>query len=298
MITKPMLSGSLDNIRDAKYPVLATPKLDGIRCLKINGKTLSRKFKPIPNQHVQKLMEFLPDGLDGELMVKGNFNQVQSSIMSEDGEPNFTFYIFDYVKDNLDKPYTERIHDLKVWGQDDSVPDWCVLVLPTEIKTESELSAYETQALLEGYEGVMLRKPDGRYKCGRSGDKEGLLLKLKQFKDSEARVVGFVEQMHNDNVAEKDELGHTKRSSHKENMIPANTLGKFVVEEIGDVPWKGKQFSVGTGEGLTAELRKKFWDNRDEYLGKVITYKYQPHGIKDLPRLPIWKGFRDERDIS
>ena len=99
-------------------------------------------------------------------------------------------------------------------------------------------------------------------------------------------------------MAVEDEVGHMKRSSHKDGMKPAGTLGKFLVQEIGDTPWNGKTFAVGTGEGLDQALRQKIWDNQGEYLGKIITYRYQAHGTKDLPRIPIWYGFRHEDDLS
>lgn len=294
MIKKPMLSGTLDNIGDARFPLLASPKLDGIRCLRINGQTLSRKFKPIPNKFVQSATLSLPDGLDGELMIKdATFNQVQSGIMSEDGEPDFEFWVFDYVTD-IKTPYLQRMQDLGRL----SLPKFCKKVLPVIVNSAEQLSKLEEIWLAQGFEGVMLRAPNSPYKNGRSTLREHYLLKLKQFKDSEAKVVGFVEQMHNMNEAEIDELGHTKRSKHQENMIPAGTLGKFIVVETGDTPWKGKEFFIGTGEGLTAELREEIWNNRDSFLNKTVTYKYQPHGTKDLPRLPIWKGFRHEDDIG
>jgi len=80
-------------------------------------------------------------------------------------------------------------------------------------------------------------------------------------------------------------------------MVGKGTLGKFLVREVGDVPWKDREFAIGTGEGLTQLLRQQIWDAKETYLGKIVTYKYQPHGVKDLPRLPIWKGFRDKRDM-
>jgi len=77
-------------------------------------------------------------------------------------------------------------------------------------------------------------------------------------------------------------------------MVPADTLGEFHVRDVTT----GLEFRVGTGEGLTKELRKTIWDARDEYVGKIITYKYQPHGVKELPRFPVFKGFRHSDDMS
>lgn len=300
MITKPMKGDELEIDNDAqldklKYPLLGTPKLDGIRALRLLGQTLSASFKDIPNQHIQATMHNLPNGLDGELIVPGlPFNLISSAVMSESGTPNFCYYVFDYVSAALTEPYKSRMDKLAKL----TLPAFCVKVLPTVLNNKDELIAFEKKCLSEGYEGIMVRTPDSPYKCGRATLKQGWLLKVKRFKDSECVVIGFEEQMENTNEATTDELGRTKRSKHKAGMVGKNTLGKFLVREIGDTHWKGREFGIGTGEGLTAELRQHIWDNRDEYMGKIIVYKYQLHGTKDLPRLPIWKGFRDPRDMT
>ena len=66
---KPMLAAKTDG-KGLSYPLLASPKLDEVRALIINGVVMSRSFKPIPNAHVQELFgrpEY--NGLDGELIV-------------------------------------------------------------------------------------------------------------------------------------------------------------------------------------------------------------------------------------
>lgn len=306
MIKKPMLSGTLENIDKLKFPLLASPKLDGIRCLMIDGKCVSRTFKAIPNLFIRTWMEkTLSDGFDGELISRNvdgsirSFNEIQGDVMRAAGEPNFEFQVFDLVSKSLIMPFGTRYECLKamVGGMVLSGVNHISVVDHVLIENTQELDEYEEKCLSEGYEGIMVRSIDGPYKCGRSTEKEGHLLKVKRFFDSEAEVIGFEEQQENTNEAEKDNFGKTKRSSHKDGMVGKNTLGKFLVREVGNTPWKGQEFAIGTGEGLTQELRQEIWNNRDLYLNKFVTYKYQKHGIKDLPRLPIWKGFRDERDI-
>ena len=289
MITKPMLAASVDSVEDIKFPVEATPKLDGIRCLKINGKALSRKFKDIPNHYVRgKLLE-LPDGLDGELVCPDKtFNEIQSLIMTEDGEPEFHYVVFDYVKDDVKKGYMDRLNDLLQL----QLPNWVVPLLPIHVENLERLTFIEKNWLECGYEGVMIRSPSSPYKCGRSTMREGYLAKIKQFKDAEAVVTGFEEKLHNANEATKDELGHTKRSKHQANLIPAGTLGKFLVKDITT----GAEFGIGTG--MNDATRKEVWDNREKYLGKIVNYQYQPSGMKDKPRFPSFRGFRDPRDMS
>ena len=294
IIKSPMLASHLDLDVGINFDVLATMKLDGIRCLRIDGKTLSRKFLPIPNGHIQTVMSHLPDELDGELIVEGaSFNEIQGWVMSEDGKPDFRYYVFDYVPKSLTEPYDERMQRLEAL----TLPSFCVkLSIPKLIRSMAELDKYEEKCLSRGYEGVMIRSPKGPYKCGRATAKQGYLLKVKRFRDSEAEVIGFEEQMSNQNEATTDELGHTKRSKCQEGLVPAGILGKLIVQEVGDTPWKGKTF--GMGSGFDAAERKEIWEHQKKYLGKIVTYKYQPHGCKDLPRIPIYKGFRSPDDMS
>ena len=289
-------NGTPATFKDLTYPLGASIKLDGIRCLRVGGQTLSRSFKQIPNKHIQAQMANLIDGLDGELITYNEdgtcrtFNQVQGDVMREDGEPNFRFEIFDYVKNDLNKVYSTRIFDLKAL----TLPSFCKLVLPTIVKNEAELLAFEEQAIADGHEGIMTRHLGGPYKCGRATFKSQDLIKIKRFVDSEAIILGFEEKLNNENEATKDELGHTKRSSAKAGLVPAGTLGTLLVRDIKD----GREFGIGTYKGLKKEDLQEIWDNRDKYLGKIVKYQYQMVGTKDLPRIPSFQGFRDPRDMS
>lgn len=296
MITRPMLAVAAE-LDQVMFPVIGSPKLDGIRCLKVAGYIVSRSFKPIPNNFIRDTLERShPDGIDGEIMIEGaTFSEITSAVMSEDGEPNFVYHMFDYVQDGLDKPYVERLADLRT-----VVLPYSKIVPTKRLNNAAELAQYELECLAAGYEGVMIRSIGGRYKCGRSTIREGLLLKIKQWDDFEAKIVGFVEKMHNENEAEENELGLSKRSTAKAGMVPANTLGKFLVHSMADVMniKVGDELKVGSGEGLTAALRQTVWDNKEDYLNKIIKCVYQKCGAKDKPRFITFGGFRDPRDMS
>jgi DNA ligase-1 len=296
MITKPMLSGKFsdEELEDLgsvlTFPLLATPKYDGIRALMVGGKLLSRTFKNIPNKHIFKTCtEALPDGLDGEL-VSGTFNDTTGNVMRHDGEPEFEYHVFDYVKGDLKRPYEDRLKDLKAL----KLPKWCVLVLPVVLNNIKELEAYEKECLSEGFEGIMLRKASSAYKCGRGTAKALDLVKVKRFKDAEATIEGFEEEMKNNNEAEKDNFGRTKRSTSQENLEGKDTLGALVVRGVnGD--FKGVDFKIGTG--FDQALRKKIWGDRKKLQGAIVVYKYQKEGGEDRPRFPVFKGFRDKGDM-
>lgn len=292
-----MLAVAVKDLSTLRYPLLASIKIDGIRAVNVNGKLLSRSMKEIPNKHVQALFarpEF--HGLDGELIVgnpwdKNLMQQTTSGVMSVEGEPQVMWYIFDkwdvlglfstraYVAKQIVKDLTNLGHGSVVW-------------LPQKrIDNLNELNQFEEQSVNLGYEGIMLRDPNGPYKQNRSTLKEGYLLKVKRFEDSEAIVLDVKEQMHNDNEATTDERGFTKRSSHQENKSAAGTLGALSVRDIHT----GVEFSIGTG--WTKEQRENLWQGRKYLTGKIVKYKYFPIGVVDSPRFPTFVGWRDRRDM-
>lgn len=288
MITKPMLAGKCADVAKLRYPVLATPKLDGIRCLVINGKAVSRKFKPIPNKYIRQTIEASCGyyQLDGEIMIEGrNFNELSGDVRREEGRPDFYYAVFDYVSQGS-YPYKTRMVQLEKL----LLPAFCRKILPSHVADEKELAAYEAEQLAKGYEGVMVRSPDSPYKCGRSTENEGYLLKIKRFEDSEAVVVGYEEMMENQNVATKDAFGRTERASNKENLVPKGVLGKLECQ----LP-SGVIFGIGTG--FDAATRFKLWQKRDQLRGKLVKFKHQPSGADEKPRFPVFLGFRDEWDL-
>ena len=98
---KPMLSHTITDTSAVKCPVLVSQKLDGIRCLIIDGVAVSRNLKPIRNEFVQSVIGTPKyNGLDGELIVGATFAKdcyrvTNSGVMSKDGEPDFTYHVFD-----------------------------------------------------------------------------------------------------------------------------------------------------------------------------------------------------------
>ena len=292
MTWKPMLATAVGDVSTIKFPVLASQKYDGVRATVQGGRLLSRSLKEIPNVHVQELFKGLPDGLDGELILGDPFcedvyRRTVSVVMSDDKPAaGVHFHVFDM--------FGSGAFDERLLQAEQHLNSLCVLVDHTTIHNLTELEAMENELLETGAEGVMLRKIDGPYKTGRSSLKESYLLKLKRFKDTEARVIGFFELNHNDNVAFTNELGRTARSSHKENKVGLGTLGGLIVVGLeGD--YEGVEFRVGTG--FDAATRQELWDVAPSLVGKIVKIKYFPSGSKDKPRHPVFLGFRDWRDL-
>jgi len=299
-ITKPLLAGAIEDTKlldwgdDKRYRYfLGTPKIDGIRAVRVAKGLVSRSFKPIRNTFIRtELEKILPIGADGEIVVGNTFQEVTSGVMRESGEPDFKYYWFDWVKNSLDDTYMQRVMDFK--NRELKDPNHRIIrVLPTIIRNADELVEFETKCLADGFEGVILRDPYGVYKCGRSTFKQKILLKLKRFVDSEAKIIGFVELEHNLNEAKKDNFGRTERSSAKAGKVAAGTFGKFQLKDLKT----GIEFDCGTGKGLTHKLRQEIWDDQLKYKDQIVKYKYFPVGVKEKPRHPVFLGFRDTDDM-
>lgn len=286
---KPMLACStIPNVQSIDYPVLASPKMDGIRCLIIEGKAYSRYLQLIPNKHIQDSLQALNmHGFDGELMLKtGDFNNVQSAVMSADGRPDFEYVVFDYF-DSPNTAYSSRLMKAIVEVPKSNLVRTIPMIVAHTAKQMSEL--YE-EWLNDGYEGAIVRNPSSPYKYGRSTLKQGWMLKLKNFDDAEAVITGFEELQHNYNEATVGTLGETKRSHHQENKHGGNTLGALVCSFNGVV--------VKLGTGFTSSERARLWSSRDKLIGQHVTFKYQELSKYGVPRFPVYKGIRYERAES
>jgi DNA ligase-1 len=276
-----------------RLPLIATPKFDGIRCLTFEGGApMSRNLKDIQNDHIRETLTILGiEGFDGELMVPGaeDFGTVSSAVMCKTGTPMFEYWVFDVW--NATGTYVERLQLLatKVQG----LPSFIKFVRPRICNTLGELLEFETECLEDGFEGVITRCPNYKYKFGRSTLNEQGMLKLKRFDDSEAVILGCVEEQANLNPAKTNALGHTERSSAKSGKVGKGTLGKFSVRDLTT----GVEFEIGTG--YNALQRKTFWEERELMPGKIVKYKYQPAGAKEggKPRFPGFIAFRHKDDM-
>lgn len=302
---RPMLAVAAD-MDKIEYPIIGQPKYDGIRCVvHPDLGPVSRTLKPIPNDYIrEKIASFRLDHLDGEIITyDSNFkmkelNDVTSDVMSKSGTPDFIFNVFDYTE-NPDLPYGERMFAARRHIQnsdaiDKTSPSELRLVESKVLHDLDELCRYENNMVDTGWEGIILRKIEGRYKFGRATVNDGLLLKVKRFVDAEARIIGFTELYVNTNEAVLNELGLTKRSSNRDGRVPSGTLGNLIVEMV-DAPPGVISFEVGTG--FKAEDRKRIWENRHDMMGRLITFKYQRIGPLGRPLLPVFKAFRDVIDI-
>ena len=263
MLTSPMLAAELTDERLLRYPMLATPKVDGIRFLVVNGKAVTRSLNPIPNDHIRGWIEAnLPEGVDGEITVPGGFGATSSAVTRKDGTPDFTLHVFDCWAKGA--PYCARIGRVYLLG---GRHPRIRILSPVPIKDEAALWAFEDRCLAEGHEGVILRDQNGAYVCGRTREEEGLMLKLKRHRDDEAVILTVYPMDGSDTEA-----------------------GGFAVE------WKGVRFNLAWNSSLGL-TRADAWYMYESLRGRIVRFRHQPHRAKRLPRFPVLTGFREGWDL-
>ena len=273
------------------YPLLASPKIDGIRGVSFGGTMFSSTMKHIPSIHIQKRFTDVDFG-DYEIGV-GNptdhnfYNNTQSHVTSVDKDGDFRCYVIDYFE-NTSRPFYKRYDDVLALNLDAQRFE----VLPQiEIANEDELLILEKEYLEKGYEGLVLRNPLGIYKeHARCTIREQIIWKLKRYVDDEVIVIDIEEGFVNNNEAEINEMGLQFRSSSQDGKSRSGMAGRFLCL------YNNQEITVGMGK-FDHKERVDLLENKHKYEGKLLKVRFFNYGIKDKPRQPIALGWRSKIDL-
>lgn len=256
-----------DRGNDIKFPCFVQPKLDGVRAIFKNNELYSRNGKKFTGLfhiiiELQERLCIMKNSniiIDGELYVKGNFENLVSIVKDEKpiDKRMIRYNIFDvYTKDSndtFDKRY-ELIQKLL-----DNMK-YCKIVLTEKCQQKIEVDYYLDKYIEMGHEGLILRNIKGVY---RQKYRSPHLQKYKKFIDREYKIVGF---------------------------------GEGQGQEKGCVIWvcrneDGNEFNVRpTG---AREERKKLFINGKSYIGKMLNVKFQNYSMNNIPRFPVGQYIRD-----
>ena len=277
------------------FPKYRSMKLDGLRAIFIKGKLLARSLKPIGNVQLRKkYQELLDYSKENDMLFDGEFyshdltfQEITSIVNSDNKEvpESLKFHCFDIVvKEEYDKDFDVRFSTMEIiLPQFENV----IMVEQTIVNNVKEVEAYFETALKEGFEGLILRNPKGRYKLGRSTISEGLLLKVKPFETFDSKVIDVIERNENLNESQTNELGRSFKRDTKNDKRGIGIASALVTE------YNGFQFRVTlTGN---EEFRKEIWDNKEKYIGKMFEYKAMLVGMKDVPRHSTFIRWRSDK---
>lgn len=255
---QPMLASKWD-ARKATYPVLVQSKIDGIRLICNELGMWSRHGKEIISApHIRKLLDKVfqenPDLiLDGELYthdLNNDFNKIISLVRKskptaedlEESERTVQYWIYDIPSvpgTNQDRDEARKEFFQKyIWGTD--LEKYFVMVESWRADSEEQVDKYLVDLLEDGYEGAIIRDPQGEYENKRSKN----LRKYKKFSDEEFRIVRIEEGRGN----------------------LAGKAGRIVVDVDGK--------EVSAGLKFSHEDAQEIWEHRDYYVGKKATIKY------------------------
>lgn len=267
-IILPMLANKFEDKKHViEYPWLASPKIDGVRCIArlIDGQitlqsrqgTFWQQMQPLKEQ-LTRIFETYPDlVLDGEIYSHTlPFNAISGAARSQKKpsayENGLEYWIFDIIDTKLS--YKTRHARLKKFKGKFKSCDKLRWVLSEEVDNEDDIEQLHRTYVSQGFEGIIIRNPDSKYLLKyRSSD----LLKFKYFVDEEYEVVNVL-----------------KGKGTEEGAV----VFTCVTED-------GQEFNVRP----RGSIAKRRWQyaNKHMYIGKQLTVRWQrSDDDEEVPRFP------------
>lgn len=245
-------------------------KYDGIRMIARkqglttrNGKSfdscphITESLKPLFDKHPNWV-------IDGEIYsIEVPFEKIVSLTRKkkptaeelEESKKYCQLWIFDAVVDNKDDGYIQRYESLKAEVKNIIGESPSLVFAPYEDAISHEnIKVKHDEYVAQGFEGLMLKVLDVPYENKRSKN----LLKLKCFLDEEFIITDVLE-------------GEGNRSG---------MAGKLVY----NLP-DGRSFSSSIRGGEV--LYKELLNNKDKYIGKKATVRFQEYTQDGMPRFPV-----------
>lgn len=288
-----------------KYKTLIVmTKYDGVRCIVKDCKVVGKSLLPIANKYIQRLYgkeEY--EGKEFEILVldeTGKYDPVNSCretisfTNTEYMERSHTCILIDNFQ--LEEfPFKDRLANLELFVKDHpefKIPDYVL------VSNMDDLLYYEDAILRQDNEAIIIRNPILTYKEGVS-TKEGELLRLKRYISEECIILDIEPALANNNEAKETMLGTMERSSHIENKVAKNEIGKLICQLVKDIhdPWSGRLIArkgdmcVVSPGNMTKEERINLYKNKEDLKGKMIKFKSFPKGTKDKPKFATFQYF-------
>jgi ATP-dependent DNA ligase len=189
---------------------------------------------------------------------------------------SFFFHCFDCVSlDNLVMPLKDRINLIPKIEKLQMVKQELISIPENAQPLKDEFK----QRLDEGFEGLMIRGADKKYKFGRSTPTDGVGYKFKLYETHDAKILGVQQATKVDKNAEK-KINASGRS------VTSKKLGdRVLIEQASgfECIFEGQEFVVSLG--LSDERCKEIWENKEKYIGEKCEFKAML-SVKDAPRSP------------
>lgn len=235
---------------------LISEKLDGVRAFWDGQALRTRSGKPI-NVPAWFVESFPAHALDGELWIgRGQFDRLSGTVrrqIPDDAEWRQVRYLV-FELPQASGTFRQRVEELRQVVAKTDVP-WLQALEQFELGSRQALNDKLEEMIKAGGEGLMLHRADAQYTTGRSD----VLLKMKQWHDAEATVIGY-------------QPGRGKYSGR---------LGALRVRTDD-----GVEFMLGTGLSDADRLSPPA-------IGTIITFRYRSLTPRGLRRFASFYRVRD-----
>jgi DNA ligase-1 len=128
------------------------------------------------------------------------------------------------------------------------------------VPKKSQMSKYHQQFVEQGHEGIMIRESTSIYEIGK---RSNYLLKFKEFQTEEYEIVGA-------------KTGHGRDADAVVWVCKTANGHEFTVKPEG-----------------TIKERERYYSQRDQYIGKQLTVRFQNLTALGVPRFPVGVAIRD-----
>jgi len=282
-----------------EYPLLGSPKLDGMRIKVMPDGLFSRTHKKQCDRlhlHFRRIVDAAKREdlvFDCELWsTQLAFNE----IMTKKNLIRCQLYVFDMMTaaewyGGTERPFMERFDEYTRWCN--KLNWWRVKALDqTLIRNESELRELFGMCVDANLEGIVVRPAFSCYKHGRCTVNEGLMFKWKQWDTVDAKIVGYKlgTRMIEDAPRRQNPLGFLEYVSSQEFREQTDRISTMEVELES-----GIRFYAGWSQSTLLEWPKTHEEFTKKYLGKMVEVRYH-YGSKDKPRTPAILRLRPDKD--
>ena len=286
VVPRPMLAHAFADY-DTKLPhcwLRVQPKLDGIRCVAntVTGKMYSRSGKEITSlPHITDeiiswrglVLGKMDEWYDGELYVHGMDFQTIMSIVSTKSvhkrSREIEYHVYDAI--DTDSEFPKRFHHCggpRMYHLNgDVVNDTPSVINIKKVETfritRDQIQEHHAAFLAAGYEGTMIRWGVVGYEIGKRSKH---LLKCKDFKQEEFKIIGFESE-------------------------------SFQEDRVGAVKLTDGEHTFNARPAIQAQAKVDMWNNQDDYIGKMATVKFFEKTTNGIPRFPVMLGVREDFDL-
>ena len=273
---KPQLCKVLDktNTKLTEKQWLGSYKHDGVRMLlfmrdgEVHTSSRGGQDYDIPATYIRQdpyVIKLFKENegliLDGELYRHGWNLQTLSGLSRREDlvveHQELVFHCYDIV--DTQTPFKFRAARLGQFDKNRPADSKIVFVEHRPVKGLDQIMQMHNEAVENGYEGLVIRDPEKEYKCGA---RDNRMLKVKEFIDSEFKILGLVEGLRDEDMC-------------------------FLMETEDGTQFKAKPIG---------DRAQKQWyrEHLDEIIGKMGTVKYfgMTNSEHPVPNLPSFRAVR------